>query len=189
MAYLRNSMEQKCNFDMMYWQLEHFNTLLQTYFRLNWNLIHIIVRCMILPFFAHQNNVVRAHFVRNSCMINDGVIRNATFIDLLRSFNTFHKQIFGDLIPYDYTLVALSLFSFSSLFVCNALNFKGVNFVNWLEIFGSIIHLVLRNIGTLRLKPLCVHSYREQGFSMTKNNPIQVEPHYTHTHKTEIGKA
>lgn len=34
------------------------------------------------------------YFVRNSCMINDGEIQNATLIDLLRSFNIY-KHIFG----------------------------------------------------------------------------------------------
>lgn len=68
------------------------------------------------------------------------------------------------------------LFSFSFSFVYNALNFKGVNFVNWLEIFGSIIHLALRNIGTSTTKAIVRAFEPKTRLLTTKNKPLQVKP-------------
>lgn len=111
-------------FDLIYWQLKHFNTL-PNEFPLELN--------------SHRKEKIFSniqwtfhHEIHAWLTIIKYKIQNATFIDVLKTVQYLEKA------NVDKNLKKSNVLNIT-------LNFKVVNFVNWLEIFGSIIHCASEN--------------------------------------------
>lgn len=140
-------------FDLMYWQLNHRKHIAQCnigqieqYFAMILNISYQFVR----------------HFGENSCMNYDDKIQATLFIDLFRSF----KMYWG--VPFRLCCLAKSVIPS----IYDALTFQGINFVNWLEIFTSIIQWRFRKLAR---NSIVLTKRRSETFDWAKASKNRIE--------------